>query len=162
MHTWEKFTKIWNDKQVTVPLPGELQAGGLDRNSSVQEVTILRSLKITVWNPTPNLARLRPHIVFQNLLIASKHPRNSLHSYSSLVVSVTVLTHFEYQLQWFSLSLNKPSRSSPHVQTRDPPHLQGRFAAEFQERGQAWSPDHRCSANLRHLQHRMFELECLS
>jgi hypothetical protein len=143
MHTCEKFTKIWNDKQVTVPLSGERQAGGLDRNSSVQEVAMLRSLKITGWNPTPNLARLRPHILFQNFLIASKHPHNSLHSYSSLVVSVTFLTHLEYQLQWSSLSVNQPSRSSPHVQTRDIPHLQGRVATEFKEGGRAWYPDHR-------------------
>jgi len=59
---------------VTAPLPGELQAGGLDRNSNVQEVGMLRSLKITGWNQAPTLARLRPLILFQNFLIASKHP----------------------------------------------------------------------------------------
>jgi len=99
--------KIWNDKQVTVPLPCELQAGGLDRNSNMQEVTMLRSLKMTGWNQASTLARLRHLILFQNFLIASKRPYNSLYSCSSLVVSVTVLIHLEYQLQWHSLSVNK-------------------------------------------------------
>jgi len=153
-YLWEIYKNVkW---QVTVPLPGELQAGGLDRNSTVQEVAMLRSLKVTGWNQAPTLARLRPLILFQNFLIipcivVARWSFQSLFSH-------TPSTSFNYLV---SLS-TKPSRSCPDVQSRDPPHLQGCFAAEFQEGDRAWSPDNRSSANRRHLQHCRYERERFS
>jgi hypothetical protein len=142
--------KIWNDKQVTVLLAGELQAEGLNRNCIVQEVTMIRALKITGWNQAPKPGATKTSYSYSEFPYskqASKHPHSSLYNCSLLVVSVTVLAHLEYHLQWSSLSVSKTIT----LLSLGSSHLQGRFAADFQEGGWAWAPDHMSSANWRHL-----------
>jgi hypothetical protein len=46
MLTCEKFTKNFEMTSDSAT-SGEMQAGGLDRNSNVREVAMLRSLKVT-------------------------------------------------------------------------------------------------------------------
>ena len=77
--------------------------------------------------------------MLQNILVASKHPRNSLSSYcSSLLVQISVLKHLDA-----SFNHSKPPQSTSELSWSSPkpqaeaeaevPQLQGRFVFEFQK-----------------------------
>ena len=108
----------------------------------------LKNSSTVVWRDIdPSLFKL------QNILVARKHPHNSLSSCcSSLLVQTSVLKHPDASCNQYKplQSTSKLSGSSPKAQAQVQfPQLQGCFATEFQKNRRVWGPVHGSSETLK-------------